>query len=129
MKLKRFIIASLYIISITLSSISLTGCSNDQDTKENENSVEIINILEDEKFNNTLYTLIREGSDDGSVYLVDGLMLSPEDTYNALEIKEKYMSDNAVYVKIDSNGTKYLYRFQLNNKGLIKSYIKYIVEA
>jgi hypothetical protein len=124
MKIRKSVLG---LMCATICILCMTGCGVFSDnSEENTSAIEI--SMDDEKFNNTLYTVIREGSDEGSAYLVDGFMLDPRDKCNGIEIKESYICDNAVYVKIDTNGVKYLYRFQLDNYGLIESYIKYEVE-
>lgn len=127
MKFRKYIIKTLCILSITIYVFGITGCN-----KSNNNNGKINNSIlsiEDEKFIDSLSTLIREGKNDGSAYLINGLIISPEDTYSSIEIVEKYISDNAIYIKIEAGADKYLYRFQIDEEGLITSYIKYNVEA
>lgn len=125
MKSKKAIIMLLILTCIVI----ICGCDKQRHSVEENLQNEVDISLNNKNLENTLYTIIRDQKDTGSAYLVEGFMISPEDSYNALEIEEKYISNNAIYIKIDTNGKKYMYRFQLNTKGLIKSYIKYELEA
>lgn len=122
MSIKKLVI----ILSISVCILGTTGCTKNSNKDNGETNTKI--DFANENLETDLKSLIREGSNKGSSYIESDLILDVEDRFKEHEVAEKYVCNNAIYLKISAEGKSFLYRFQLNSNNKVESYIKYRVE-
>lgn len=115
--MKRII---LIVATLIVSTICITGCGTTEPVKQTQK----INITYNKKsINTSAYKVIATGEKDNN--FVENFTFDADDIYTTEDSYRDYYFDGAYYIQIGLN----MYRFQLNEQGLIESYIKYNLEG
>ena len=122
---KRLLV--LILASLCCTQISACGIASSDAKKTNEMREVTLSEEENEQLLSTILLFIEGQGDAELSNLAPGVTLDSNDKITGIANKEFkfYTSSGAAYLQIDS----YMYRFQLNNKGEIVSYIRYTLEA
>lgn len=127
-KFKQVITVLIIATAITLTA----GCGKDttssSETTNNTSVVQSTNI-NDNKLSEDVQSFIKGDKIEGSKFFKAGVEIDFQDINYAFTVIDKYANVNAKYYKIQVEDNYFLYRFQLDEDGLIESYIKYTLEA
>lgn len=112
-----------------MACIMLTGCGIKEREQIEEDKQYVVLSIDDEQLDDEIGKFISGGLTDGGVYFESEIYIAEEDCCFRYEVIDKYSSENAYYYKIKSEDNYYLYRFQMNENGKIKSFIKFRLEG
>lgn len=116
-------IKALVLSSIILSSLLITSCGLEESSSQDLTKISRTIEYDTEAIYSELVNIIETG--DYSQYNNVNLEFEQSDTCNIDDNARYYFCHNSVYIQVD----EYMYRFQLDDKYNIASYIKYRIEG
>ena len=112
------------VIGLVIISMLLIGCAESK-TETVTNTIEV----NDESLKAEIEKFVTGGTLEGSKLFNTGVEIINEDIILEFTTEDMYIAEQSLYVKIKTDETYYMFRFQLNAENVITSYIKYRIEA
>lgn len=120
---------------VVLAVISSVSTANKNSAKEKEQDItKVYRNIDKKDITEDLLQVIQSGDTAESTYCIGNFDMDNEDVIDDAVLNKSYMSDSAVYLQVESDGSSsvnknYMYRFQLDtDTDVVVSYIKYTLE-
>lgn len=120
---------------VVLAVISSVSTANKNSAKEKEQDItNVYRDIDKKDITEDLLNVIQSGDTAESTYCIGNFDMDDEDVIDDAVLNKSYMSDSAVYLQVESDGSSsvnknYMYRFQLDtDTDVVVSYIKYTLE-
>ena len=120
---------------VVLAVISSVSTANKNSAKEKEQDItKVYRGIDKKDITEDLLQVIQSGDTAESTYCIGNFDMDDEDVIDDAVLNKSYMSDSAVYLQVESDGSSsvnknYMYRFQLDtDTDVVVSYIKYTLE-
>lgn len=120
---------------VVLAVISSVSTANKNSAKEKEQDItKVYRNIDKKDITEDLLQVIQSGDTAESTYCIGNFAMDNEDVIDDAVLNKSYMSDSAVYLQVESDGSSsvnknYMYRFQLDtDTDVVVSYIKYTLE-